>query len=117
MGNNRKEDTMTKLEKVLYTATSHVTGGRDGAEHSLNPGFINEQRDRQCGQRQYPCNAVDMEGKMDEGQQAHCAENGAQAELRDEQSPPGAQSDNPDCQQQSRQDMGSRRFEQYVAAG
>ena len=29
---------MTKLEKVLYTAKSHVTGGRDGAAKHLEAG-------------------------------------------------------------------------------
>jgi hypothetical protein len=28
---NPKETTMTTLEKVLYTAKAHTTGGRDGA--------------------------------------------------------------------------------------
>jgi lipoyl-dependent peroxiredoxin len=30
----RKESTMTQLEKVLYTAKAHTTGGRDGASRS-----------------------------------------------------------------------------------
>jgi lipoyl-dependent peroxiredoxin len=31
---SREEPTMTKLEKVLYTAKAHTTGGRDGASRS-----------------------------------------------------------------------------------
>jgi organic hydroperoxide reductase OsmC/OhrA len=29
-----KESTMTQLEKVMYTAKAHTTGGRDGASRS-----------------------------------------------------------------------------------
>jgi organic hydroperoxide reductase OsmC/OhrA len=30
----QKEDTMAQLEKVLYTARAHTTGGRDGASRT-----------------------------------------------------------------------------------
>ena len=43
MGNNRKEDTMTQLEKVLYTAKSHVTGGRDGAAKTDDGRLVNSK--------------------------------------------------------------------------
>jgi Ohr subfamily peroxiredoxin len=31
---HEKEPTVTKIEKVLYTANTHTTGGRDGASHA-----------------------------------------------------------------------------------
>src|SRR5205814_190633 len=33
-GKRNKESTMTQLEKVLYTAKAHTTGGRDGASRT-----------------------------------------------------------------------------------
>jgi osmotically inducible protein OsmC len=33
-GENRKEDDMNRLEKVLYTAKAHTTGGRSGMSRS-----------------------------------------------------------------------------------
>jgi Ohr subfamily peroxiredoxin len=37
---SRKENTMTKLEKVLYTAKAHTTGGRDGGASRTDDGRL-----------------------------------------------------------------------------
>jgi hypothetical protein len=40
-----REPTMTKLEKVLYTAKAHATGGRDGLTVRLNASLPGIERE------------------------------------------------------------------------
>jgi hypothetical protein len=40
-----KEHTMTQIEKVLYTAKAHTTGGRDGASRSSDASLSPEKAD------------------------------------------------------------------------
>ena len=78
---------MTKLEKVLYTAKSHVTGGRDGAAKTddgrldvklSSPGTsgtgTNPDRhggDDRCRYQQQQTGADDVEGPLDPARRLH----------------------------------------------